>query len=319
MNKLKRLGLVLLGATIAGSMIAGVAYARIYNPSATGITSLGGLTGTTQTFANDTNVTITSSGTTHTLGWTSSLATSRGGMGTTTWLTNSVPYFNGTRMTESTSLTYSGTILTAAQLAFTNATGTSIHTSASSTIQDLNSTTAAVGTLTLTNALGRAYGGTGTTTWVTGDIAFADGTKLTSDPTNFYWDDTNNRLGLGGTTTPQRTLSVNGPIVSAECNLTDGATITINLASCNQGRVVLGGNRTIDFTNQDQALGQGIRIVICQDGTGSRTLTHDAAVRWAGGTAPTLTTTANKCDVLAGFTTAATGTPVILLDKVLNF
>lgn len=32
------------------------------------ITSLGGLTGATQTFANDTNVTITSATTTHTLG-----------------------------------------------------------------------------------------------------------------------------------------------------------------------------------------------------------------------------------------------------------
>ena len=47
----------------------------------TGLTSLGGLTGTNQTFANDTNVTISSSGTTHTLGWTGQLAVARGGTG----------------------------------------------------------------------------------------------------------------------------------------------------------------------------------------------------------------------------------------------
>jgi hypothetical protein len=41
------------------------------------ITSLNTLTGATQTFANDTNVTITSAGTTHTLGWTGTLADSR--------------------------------------------------------------------------------------------------------------------------------------------------------------------------------------------------------------------------------------------------
>lgn len=42
-----------------------------------GITSLNGLTGATQTFANDTNVQIVSSGTTHTLTWAGTLADSR--------------------------------------------------------------------------------------------------------------------------------------------------------------------------------------------------------------------------------------------------
>lgn len=46
-----------------------------------GITSLNGQTGSTQTFVNDTNVTITSSGNIHTLGWQSTLAVSRGGIG----------------------------------------------------------------------------------------------------------------------------------------------------------------------------------------------------------------------------------------------
>lgn len=47
----------------------------------TGITSLGGLTAVTQTFANDTNVTISSSGSTHTVGWSGTLAAGRGGWG----------------------------------------------------------------------------------------------------------------------------------------------------------------------------------------------------------------------------------------------
>jgi len=42
-----------------------------------GITSLNGLTAAAQTFANDTNVTISSSGSTHTLGWTGTLAKTR--------------------------------------------------------------------------------------------------------------------------------------------------------------------------------------------------------------------------------------------------
>lgn len=56
----------------------------------TGITSLNGLTGATQTFVNDTNVTMTSTGTTHTLGWTGTLAVSRGGIGLASTLQNYV-------------------------------------------------------------------------------------------------------------------------------------------------------------------------------------------------------------------------------------
>ena len=67
------------------------------------ITSLGGLTGAAQTFGNDTNVTMVSSGTTHTLTWSGTLADSRiasastwnakiGGSGTT----NQIAYFTAT-------------------------------------------------------------------------------------------------------------------------------------------------------------------------------------------------------------------------------
>jgi hypothetical protein len=49
-----------------------------------GITSLNGLAAASQSFANDTNVTITSLTATHTLGWQGELAISRGGTGTST-------------------------------------------------------------------------------------------------------------------------------------------------------------------------------------------------------------------------------------------
>lgn len=61
------------------------ANAIINNPgggsSSGGITSLGGQTGSTQTFANDTNIIITSTGGTHTLGYSGTLSTARGGNG----------------------------------------------------------------------------------------------------------------------------------------------------------------------------------------------------------------------------------------------
>jgi hypothetical protein len=46
-----------------------------------GITSLNSLTAATQTFANDTNVTITSATSTHTIGWAGQLSVARGGTG----------------------------------------------------------------------------------------------------------------------------------------------------------------------------------------------------------------------------------------------
>lgn len=46
-----------------------------------GITSLNSQTGSSQTFANDTNVTISSSSNVHTLGWSGQLAVARGGTG----------------------------------------------------------------------------------------------------------------------------------------------------------------------------------------------------------------------------------------------
>jgi hypothetical protein len=62
---------------------------KLYSAGA-GISSLGGLTGATQTFADDTNVTMSSAGTTHTLGWTGDLSVDRGGTGASTFTDNGV-------------------------------------------------------------------------------------------------------------------------------------------------------------------------------------------------------------------------------------
>jgi hypothetical protein len=65
------------------------------NTGATGITTLGAQTGLVQTFANDTNVTMTSAANTHTLGWTGQLAVARGGTGAATFTANGALLGNG--------------------------------------------------------------------------------------------------------------------------------------------------------------------------------------------------------------------------------
>jgi hypothetical protein len=77
--------------------------------------------------------------------------------------------------------------------------------------------------------------------------------------------------------------------------LTDGSTITPDLADSNNFSVTLGGNRTLANPTNITA-GQSGSIFVTQDGTGSRTLAYGSYWDFAGGTAPTLSTTANAID-----------------------
>lgn len=86
---------------------------------------------------------------------------------------------------------------------------------------------------------------------------------------------------------------------------TDAATVTFNLSLGNLQTVTLGGNRTLALSNA--STGQCFVIRLLQDGTGSRTVTWFSTIKWAGGSAPTLTTTASKADVL-GFICTGTNT-----------
>ena len=77
--------------------------------------------------------------------------------------------------------------------------------------------------------------------------------------------------------------------------LTDGATVTPDFAASNNYTLTLGGNRTIANPTNLTA-GQSCSIFLVQDGTGSRTAAWGSYWDFAGGTAPTLTTTASAVD-----------------------
>lgn len=77
-------------------------------------------------------------------------------------------------------------------------------------------------------------------------------------------------------------------------DLTDGATINIDLSLGRKFRVTIAGNRT--FTLSNPVIGKSFILRIKQDGTGNRTVTFWAGLTFAGQTAPTLTTTANRAD-----------------------
>ena len=83
----------------------------------------------------------------------------------------------------------------------------------------------------------------------------------------------------------------------AVTTLTDGANIAWDLAANQVARVTLGGNRTLSNpTNKVE--GNVYVLIVKQDGTGGRTLSFSSDYKFAGGSAPTITTTASKADVL---------------------
>ena len=77
--------------------------------------------------------------------------------------------------------------------------------------------------------------------------------------------------------------------------LTSAATVTIDMADSNNFSVTLAHNATFANPSNDVA-GQSGSIFITQDGTGSRTASWGTDWEFAGGTAPTLTTTAAAVD-----------------------
>lgn len=89
---------------------------------------------------------------------------------------------------------------------------------------------------------------------------------------------------------------------------------TIDFSAGNVHKSTLTDNCTYTFTAPPT--GSVVVLKVVQDGTGSRLVTWPATVHWSGGTAPTLTTTANKVDV---FTFLWDGTTYFGVTSGLNY
>lgn len=124
---------------------------------------------------------------------------------------------------------------------------------------------------------------------------------------------------FGGAQTFNATTTFNKSSISGVNTITDAATSTLDWDAGNTAYWVLGGNRGLAFTNV--RAGMNIRLFVCQDGTGTRTLsipsTSSTTIRYASGFAPTLTTTAGKCDIFALVT--ATSSANVFIAATTNF
>ena len=96
--------------------------------------------------------------------------------------------------------------------------------------------------------------------------------------------------------------------------LTDGATIAWDASANQVTSVTLAGNRTMNAPT-NLVDGAVYLLIVLQDGTGSRTLSWNSVFKWAGGTAPTLTTTASARDQ---FVFCSNGTNLYEVGRALN-
>jgi len=92
-------------------------------------------------------------------------------------------------------------------------------------------------------------------------------------------------------------IAFDGQVYAPYNTLTDGATITPDFNDSNNMIVTLAGNRAMANPSNLKD-GASYTVIVKQDATGSRTLSFGTAFKWAGGTAPTLSTGANSVDIL---------------------
>jgi hypothetical protein len=193
------------------------------------------------------------------------------------------------------------------------------------------------GTITLSGTLAATNGGTAQSTWTTGDLLYASDSntlsKLAIGTTNQVltvvggvptWaavsgGGSSDAGTLTGTTLASNvvsssltsvgtlsSLTVSGSTTfgtnytETRTNVTSASSTTIDCSAGNIFNVTMNASiTTLAFSNVPVAgRAYNMTLFLNQDATGSRTITWPAAVKWPSGTAPTLTTTGSKTDIL---------------------
>ena len=186
----------------------------------------------------------------------------------------------------------------------------------------------------LIGTVGATQGGTGTSTYATGDLLYASaantlakrtigttGQVLTVSGGVPTWADASASAAgtLTGTTLASNVVSSSltsvGTLTSltlsgsttfgtnyteTRTNVTAAASTTLDCSLGNIFNITMAASITTLTLSNVPAAGRvySMTLFVNQDAGGSKTIAWPPAVRWSGGTAPTLTTTGNKTDVL---------------------
>ena len=236
-----------------------------------GLTSLNGLTGSAQAFDNDTNVTISSAGATHTLGWSGQLAAGRGGTGLGSVTAHQLLIGNSagdgwtqvatsslglltTDVAEGSNLYWTQNRFNTALLATSSLMHLSVSTSTYAAVAD-TAASADAATTAGTSTVALSLSGFNPASY----LSLADWNATTTDAlaeglSNLYWTDERFDTRLSATTTlPNLTT-----LLGLTDTITENATTT-NLAA---GVLTVSGNSTLATTTVTQLLSanQGIAL-----------------------------------------------------------
>jgi hypothetical protein len=200
-----------------------------------------------------------------------------------------------TKISGNESITLSGDVTGSGTTAITATVGDDSHAHTNSTITlastDLSDTTSLVyvtgdtmtGDLTFNDSVNATFGTGGDA-----DIDY-DGTDLVINPKVVG----SGVVDIAGGLKIDETAYFDAENDDGTCTTTD----TIDWSIGNHHKSTLGGTCTYTFTAP--AGPTTITLKIVQDGTGSRTTTFPASVKWSGGTAPTLSTAAASVDIVS--------------------
>jgi hypothetical protein len=248
------------------------------------INKLNNQNGATQTFANDANIIINSANNVHGLGWNGLLSIVRGGTNNSSFTGGSVIYFDGTKFSQNNANLFwnnsnlrlgigtsapsyrldvqGGQINASGGLCIAGDCRTSwptlgiqslngLSATSQTFVNDSNVTIASAGsshTLGWSGLLPIYRGGTNNSLFTTGSIPFFDGTKLNENNTQLFWDNTNNRLGVG-TNTPSSTVDVQGIVTSTQVTTNTlsaiGTNQSLSLNPTGTGKVMVGGDSLV--------------------------------------------------------------------------
>ena len=153
----------------------------------------------------------------------------------------------------------------------------------------------------LTGVLAPANGGTGVANGANNTITFSGnytlGLTLTGN-TSVTYPVTGTLVTLAGTETLTNKTVEAGTFTNGYteevATANTGTAYTIDLANGSVQILTLTGNCT--FTFPTATAGRSFFLLLKQDGTGGRTVTWPAAVKWPASTAPTITSTASRTD-----------------------
>jgi len=158
-----------------------------------------------------------------------------------------------------------------------------------------------------------ANGGTGASTLTQYAALIGNGTGAiaTAVPTTEGWPLASQGASSSPAFSPDIVLET--AFFTLHSNGNTGSTITIDWNDGSKQDMTVTANCTVSFTAPASGAGNFV-IKVVQDGTGGRTLAWPAAVKWPGGTEPTLSTDAGAVDVFTFFYDSASWFGAVLQD-----